>query len=153
MISRIGDLPFHLHIIGPFTEEDQIADSRITYYGEIKEQERVAELLIKMDVLILPSWSEGMPTVILEAMAKGCVIVANDVGAVNKLVDDSVGWLCKVGDLDALESGIRKAIDLPQSKLKSMKQNAILKVDENYLWEEVVEKLTSTLKNKLANSI
>jgi glycosyltransferase involved in cell wall biosynthesis len=146
VILRFDNLEFQLHIIGPFDKKDQINDPRITYYGEIKEQEKVAELLTKMDVLVLPSWSEGMPTVILEAMAKGCAVVANNVGAVNELVDDKVGWLCKVGDLNSLERGMQNAIGISNKKLANLKQNAIQKVTQEYKWSKIAKDLLVKLK-------
>lgn len=146
VISRINDLPFHLHIIGPFGAEDQITDSRITYLGEIKEQEKIAELLVKMDVLILPSWSEGMPTVILEAMAKGCAIVANDVGAVNELVDESVGWLCEVGNSKSLENGMRSALNSSTIELDVLKENSISKTRNKNTWTGIVRNLLKELQ-------
>ena len=146
VISRIDDLQFQLHIIGPFNKKDQIVDDRITYHGEIKQEEKVGSILSKMDVLILPSWSEGMPTVILEAMAKGCAIVANDVGAVAELVDDRVGWLCKPGDLNALEMGIRNAIDISDKELSHLKHYAVQKVAQNYTWDKITKRLIDQLK-------
>jgi glycosyltransferase involved in cell wall biosynthesis len=46
----------------------------------------IPELLKLFDVYVLPSLSEGMPMVLLEAMAAGCPIVATDVGGVSKVV-------------------------------------------------------------------
>lgn len=145
VVKRLRDLNFHLHIIGPFAKEDQLIDVRVTYYGEIKEEQRIKEILDKMDVLVLPSWSEGMPTVILEAMAKGCAIVANEVGAVSELVDDSVGWLCVVGDENSLEKGVRKSINTSTIDLDSLKRKAIKRISEIYSWDNVANKLLGEL--------
>lgn len=151
VISGLTNVSFELHIIGPFKRESQIDNPRIIYHGEIKEQEKVATILSKSDVLILPSWSEGMPTVILEAMAKACAIVANDVGAVGELVDDSVGWLCKVGDLNSLERGIKAAITCDLSKLNELKHNAVQRVIEKYTWEKVSIELKDKLEDVIKN--
>jgi len=45
-------------------------------------------LLTSADIFVLPSWSECLPLVILEAMAAGLAIVATDVGGVADLLDD-----------------------------------------------------------------
>lgn len=57
--------------------------------------DRVAELVHALDVLVVSSVprSEGMPTVILEAMAAGLPVVATDVGAVREMVADGVTGL------------------------------------------------------------
>ena len=46
--------------------------------------------LDECDVLLLPSLSEGMPTVVLEAMARGLQIIGSDVGAMNVLEDELI---------------------------------------------------------------
>ena len=72
---------------------------------------RVPELLAGADALVLSSVrrSEGMPTVILEAMACGLPVVATDVGAVRELVDDGVtGIVVEPEDPAALAAGIAR---------------------------------------------
>ena len=43
--------------------------------------------------MVCPSYSEGMPNVILEAMARGLAIIATDVGAIAEMVDSTNGIL------------------------------------------------------------
>ena len=50
-----------------------------------------------------PSYSEGMPNVIMEAMSRGLAIIATDVGAVSKLVDEENGWLINPRGLEKLK--------------------------------------------------
>jgi glycosyltransferase involved in cell wall biosynthesis len=64
-----------------------------------KPVERVAEFFSAIDVLCLPSRSEGMPLVVLEAMSHGLPVVATRVGAVPLEVQDGVtGLLAEPGD-------------------------------------------------------
>lgn len=53
----------------------------------------VAERLRASDVLLLPSLEEGLPTVVLEAMASGIPVVATDCGAVSEAIADGVEGL------------------------------------------------------------
>jgi glycosyltransferase involved in cell wall biosynthesis len=59
------------HIVGPIPENKKSALGIIRYHGEIRQREKVLSLLRSSDVLVCPSWSEGMPNVILEAMSQG----------------------------------------------------------------------------------
>ena len=63
------------------------------------------------DCLICPSYSEGMPTVILEAMASWCCIIASDVGAVRCIVDKNNGWLISPGNTYELRQSILEVIN------------------------------------------
>jgi glycosyltransferase involved in cell wall biosynthesis len=52
-----------------------------------------------LDVLLLTSWHEGTPLVVLEAMASGVPVVATEVGGVPELVvSGTTGWLATPGD-------------------------------------------------------
>lgn len=75
---------------------DQFADAQVIMNG--------------FDIFILPSVSEGLALVLPEALATGLPVVASDVGSMADLVDDSVGKLCDVNDLDAFVTGIRALI-------------------------------------------
>ena len=66
-------------------------------------QEKVAELLDAVDMLVLPSFAEGVPVVLMEAMASRLPVIASRVAGVPELVEDGVsGFLVPPGDLDTL---------------------------------------------------
>jgi glycosyltransferase involved in cell wall biosynthesis len=60
----------------------------------------------KADVFCLPSYSEGFPCAVVEAMACGKPVVASDVGGVGEVVDDQSGILVTAGDVEALSNAI-----------------------------------------------
>lgn len=72
--------------------------------------QRVAEWISAADVLTLPSWSEGYPNVVVEAIACGRPVVATDVGGTNEIVNTSNGLLIPPRDTAALESALRDAL-------------------------------------------
>jgi glycosyltransferase involved in cell wall biosynthesis len=62
-----------------------------------------------IDLLVLPSRSEGLPNVILEALAFGVPVIATDVGAVREvIVDEVTGWIVAPGDSEGLARTISK---------------------------------------------
>jgi glycosyltransferase involved in cell wall biosynthesis len=61
--------------------------------------------------LALPSYAEGCPNVILEALNCGRPVVATQVGDIPELVDRSCGLLIPVGDVEALTSAMDSALD------------------------------------------
>ncbi|WP_139489136.1 N-acetyl-alpha-D-glucosaminyl L-malate synthase BshA [Brevibacillus dissolubilis] len=78
------------------------------------KQEDVAEVLSLADVMILPSEKESFGLVALEAMACGVPVVASNAGGLPEVVlDGESGFLCEIGDVDALAS---KTIQLLQDE-------------------------------------
>jgi glycosyltransferase involved in cell wall biosynthesis len=76
--------PIELHMIGDWPEWGTgIHD--VIYHGVIRDKTELMVTLDECDVLLIPSLSEGMPTVALEAMARGLQVIGADVGAMSKL--------------------------------------------------------------------
>ncbi len=72
---------------------------RVTFYGVLGGEAK-ERLFRRGHVLVLPSYSEGLPVVILEAMYAGLAVIATDVGAIPGLIDKAV--VIKPGDVSAL---------------------------------------------------
>jgi glycosyltransferase involved in cell wall biosynthesis len=71
----------------------------------------VLEIISRATVFVLPSRSEGVPRVILEAMAAGVPVVASDVGGIPSAVrHGESGFVVPVGDIDALETRLRQLL-------------------------------------------
>jgi glycosyltransferase involved in cell wall biosynthesis len=145
--------PFQFDFIGPITDDKKIPrlslGMTISYHGAINDENKIKEILRESDILVSPSWSEGMPTVILEAMASACAIIATDVGAVAEQVDASNGWLIEAGNKKQLKETIVEAISLPKKRLLQKKQNSIKKIKDNFLWEDVIKKTITELSSKV----
>lgn len=71
----------------------------------------VPEILAAVDVLVLASRWEGLPNVVLEAMAMGAVAVATDVGGCRTLLDGGAGRLVEPGDAAAVAAAVRTLLD------------------------------------------
>lgn len=138
-------LNFTFDFVGPIPVEKQVAHPNITYWGTIKAEARLKEILSHCDVLVLPSHSEGMPTVILEAMASGLAILATDVGTVRSMVNDDNGWLIPAKSNEALETAMREVIHSDAEQMMAKKQASLHKLKANFLWEKVAETTRSEI--------
>ena len=93
-------------------EHDGLAD-RFTLTGFVPRA-RVLEYLQAADVMAFPSRAEGLPNVVMEAMAAGLPVVATDVGGVAEIVADGVtGILVPPRDAGALTAGLCRILDDP----------------------------------------
>jgi len=72
--------------------------------------ERVADWMRVADVLVLPSYSEGYPNVLVEALACGCPIVATHVGGIAEIVAFDTGILIPPRDSEALAKAVISAL-------------------------------------------
>jgi len=75
-------------------------------------REDVPALLEELDVVALPSWTEGLPMVVLEAMAAGRPVVATPVGGTPEVVSDGeTGLLVPPRDPQALAAALRRVLE------------------------------------------
>lgn len=146
ILETIAVLDYEVLFIGPIPTEKQIIHPNVSYLGVIKDISLIKSQLLAADVLVCPSYSEGMPTVILEAMACGCAIIATDVGAVNTMVDDSNGWLIKGDIVLGLKEAIKSVMQGSDETLLLKKNNSIEKVTNLFTWEKVITTTINEIK-------
>lgn len=132
------------HFIGPIPNEKHINKPDVYYHGKITDKETLLSLLDSFDVLVCPSWSEGMPNVIMEAMARFNAVIATDVGANNTLVSNKNGGLLPIGNKEILEQEILRIAQLSVSELADL-QLAAHKAVKNVAWNKVAELTWSAL--------
>ncbi len=83
---------------------------RVEFLG-YRSQTEVADALAEVDLLVLPSFAEGVPVVLMEAMAAGLPVVCSHVAGIPELVEDDVsGILVPPGDTEALAGALRDLV-------------------------------------------
>ncbi len=128
--NRRPDLPFHVLIIGDGPERErlhcQIAKRGLGEHVRLAGRQRDPSPCYAIaDVFVLPSYSEGSPNVVLEAMAAGVPIVACAVGGVPEMVDhERTALLVKSGQPIAIADAIEKLLINSSLRLK-LHENAL----------------------------
>ena len=107
-LAFVGDGPGGDHLRSK-TKHLALED-RITLNGACSSQE-VAHWLAAANVLALPSYNEGYPNVVIEALSCGRPVIATNVGGILELVNDESGILIAPRDSRALAAAIEKAMD------------------------------------------
>jgi glycosyltransferase involved in cell wall biosynthesis len=107
-----------LLLVGEGPERESIG--RVIASSELQERvfmfgrrSDVHDILDTADLVVLPSYSEGMPNAVLEAMAHGIPVVASDVGGVRSLLGSGAGIVVAPGDEHALAGALQRLIDDP----------------------------------------
>ena len=105
--------------------------------GEKKER-----LFRESQMLVLPSYNEGLPVSILEAISYGMPVVATCVGDISAaIIDGENGYLVEPGDVDALANSIYKLISEKanwQKKSESARKISISQFDETVFFETIL---------------
>ena len=105
---HIGGGLFDVEILKRIILENQL-DDVITFHGWVSGTSKI-ELLSNADAYILPSYAEGVPISILEAMSYSLPIISTNVGGVPSIVNDSNGILIPPADKKAMKSAIDKLL-------------------------------------------
>lgn len=121
--SRLESCIFLLAGEGPI--EEQLKAKVRT----LRLQERVKFIGFRADIpalaaycrfTVLPSYNEGVPFVLLEAMAAGKAVIATDVGGVKEVVDSSCGYVVRPGDPEELGTALVRMAHLTQNEIRAM---------------------------------
>ena len=90
----------------------------VRFTGYLSQAE-VAEAMAATDIFVLPSFAEGVPVVLMEAMAAGKPVIATQVAGVGELVEDGVsGRIVPPGDAEALARAIEGLAAAPELRAR-----------------------------------
>ena len=95
-------------------------DGRVRFLGELPTQ-AINEFLDKIDLLVMPSRTEGLPRAMLEAMARGCPCIGSTVGGIPELL--SAEDLVPPDDPDALAAKITAVVHSPERLARMSQRN------------------------------
>lgn len=146
----IGNLKFV--IAGTGEEEEklkrQVADSgleEIVSFAGWVSGENKEKLILESQVLVSPSYNEGLPISLLEAASHGMPIVATDVGDISMLVHDGEnGCLLCPGDVEALANAMIKVGNKETFEKMSEKSRKI--AEESFSIQSFYKKLAETYR-------
>lgn len=156
LIEACATIPdVELHLIGAIDQTVKMSmtnlakevnfDGKLYIIGSLPHDEVIREMLTAA-IFVLPSYTEGFPNVILEAMACGCPIVATNVGAIPQMLDieseDNCGICVPPKNVSELKKAIIKLL-VDRKYASQCGQNAKNRVFEQYSMPTIWRKLTA----------
>lgn len=144
VIAVIPDVKFVLAGSGEIEEVkakcSKEIQEHIEFPGWIRGNEK-DKLLREADVFFLPSYNEGMPMSILDAMGYGLPIVSTTVGGITKIVHEGEnGFVFEPGDKDGMADAIVKILS-DEDTLKTMGKKSVSIIENGYSLEKHIENL------------
>ncbi|MDT8421232.1 MAG: glycosyltransferase family 4 protein [Desulfuromonadales bacterium] len=135
---------WQLDIVGPGDQNYQKAllekyqPQNISFHGELSHGAAM-NLLSTADCFVLPSYTEGFPNVVLEAMALGKPIVATNVGAIPEMLEGQCGIVVKPQSVKELKIALQTVLENEVLR-KSIGVSALSKAHSEYSLEVVFKK-------------
>lgn len=110
----------------------------VTFVGEVSD---VRPYIAASDLVMLPSYREGIPRAATEAAAMSRAVVAYDIRGVREVIPPSTGLLVSVGDVAALTARVRSLLDSPAqlTRLGTTCREAVARFSEDALVTRINE--------------
>lgn len=139
---------FQLDIYGAIKEDKYLnfdwKAKNVNYKGQISSSE-VIKKLTDYSILLLPSYREGYPGIILEAMSVGLVVISTSVGGIPEIIENGEnGVLVEPGDLNALKEAI---LSISSQNYKMYSENAYRTFEERFDADNVNNRIVSCIEN------
>jgi L-malate glycosyltransferase len=133
-IVLVGDGPLRVELERA-AEELRVSDV-VQFLGDCRD---VQSVLASLDVTVLPSASESLSNAILESMAAGVPVIANQVGGNVELISDDRGILVPPDDVEGLATALER-ISADAPRREAMGRNAQKFARENFTGERMRKK-------------
>jgi glycosyltransferase involved in cell wall biosynthesis len=124
----VGDGPLRGEIEAIIAREGLGQHVQISGWASGDEVRRAIE---QARAFVLPSFAEGLPVVLMEALARGRPVITTYIAGIPELVESGVhGWLVPAGSVEAVAEAMRKALDTPVEQLSEMGRRGHQRVRE-----------------------
>jgi len=111
-------------------------NNKVKFVGWIAHDE-LPEYLNKLKLLVLPSYTEGLPNIMLEAMACGTPVLATPVGAIPDVIKDGeTGFIMENNSPECIAEDIVRALDYPTQE--QITRNARTLVEKEFTYQAAV---------------
>lgn len=153
-------LPFKLVLVGDGPLRPQIetliAQNGLQEHIEITgwaSNSEVQQQILASRAMVLPSFAEGLPVVIMEALALERPVISTYVAGIPELVEPGTcGWLVPPGSVEALTAAMRTALLLPVEKLEQMGRLGAERVALEHDAEQEASKLAALFPSNIEKS-
>ena len=125
--------------------KDNKLEHKIQFTGWI-DRENLPDYLNELTLLVIPSSTEGLPNLMLEAMACGTPVISTPVGAIPDIItNEETGFIIKQNTSNQIEQGILHAIDHP--RLQSISSEGKKLINNKFYLNHSTKQMDKILHN------
>lgn len=117
----------------------------VTLHGWASPQ-AIIDALGSARALVLPSFAEGLPVVLMEAMALRVPVIATAIAGIPELVDAQVGWLVPSGSVEAIADALDAALDAWPEELAALGERGRRRVIERHHPDHCAARMAQLLR-------
>jgi glycosyltransferase involved in cell wall biosynthesis len=139
-----GDGPFKTHLVR-LVDSLQI-NHQVKFVGN-QPQNQIRSLMQQSKMVILPSLSEGLGVVLLEALATGTPCVGTKVGGIPDIITPEVGFLVDPGDPQALSEAILAILNLNGTDYSNLCLQARERAVNRFDWDKVANRINTVYES------
>lgn len=152
-ISEKNDI--QLHVVGDGSLlrilKKKCRDLPVVFHNRLPHR-NIPDIIGSSELLLHPSFIEGLPTVCLESLACETPVIATDVGGTSETVIDGVtGSLIQPNDTPQIHLKIQEFLN-DEGKRKTFGKNGRMLVQKYYGWDEIVARVNNACKEVLAST-
>lgn len=132
--------------------EEDVVDIDLFYKKNVNNYSEIKEIYCNADILLITSYREGFPMVIMEAMAYGVICISTNVGGISEHIKNGTNGYLIENDLDKLKVAndfidIINKIKSDENKFNRMSENSYNYAKENFTFEKFKNNYRQLLLN------
>jgi len=173
-LKRIDSYPWHLHIVGSGSGGEELKSlelaealgDKVTIHGPLSHSD-LADLMRQVHLFVLPSFFEGLPLVLMEALASGCKVITTSLPGTREVLGEcnsSMVTLVELPDLETVDRPYEKDMKYLESTLAkgiatSIEQliedpvtdlDTVQRLTGDYTWERVFARVEKVYEKTLS---
>lgn len=131
----VGDGQLSAEITQYLTMND--LDERVSLTGWVQHS-KISDYLSQLKLIVLPSYTEGLPNVMLEAMACGVPVLATAAGAITDVIKDGeTGFILKTNEPECIAANVKRVLEYPQ--IGNIVNRARAFVKNEYSYDRIIQ--------------
>ncbi|WET06399.1 glycosyltransferase [Lentisphaerota bacterium ZTH] len=125
-------------------------DMNVKFFGLLHDRKKIAEIYSISDLVVVPTWEDNLPNVVLESLASGVAVLGFNTGGVPEMVKHGRnGYITSKGNVEQLSKYIKELFE-DKAACRKMGKSSLEVYDNNFSEKMLVNRITGILEDRNA---